>query len=230
MRKLYKYILCLLLLAGCNFPGVKPTVRLSSVTPDGRTPVPAGADTVVPRPVHASDTPIPLLIKASNTPAQTMREATLAVDATRQGTEQFISETVTPTEAQPPQVQTPVTTTQTAYPVQGAVLLQDGMCCVGGVVGSQTQVRVAFSAQSPLGPVAAMRFRTAGLCLAEADMAQAEWQPFTPAMTLPLQISAINWVGYWISVQYRDSQGNLSPVYCDDISVEGMPAPPEHTP
>jgi len=29
-----------------------------------------------------------------------------------------------------------------------------------------------------------------------------------------------------VSVQYRDALGNLSPVYCDDISLEGMPAPP----
>jgi hypothetical protein len=27
-------------------------------------------------------------------------------------------------------------------------------------------------------------------------------------------------------VQYRDASGNVSPMYCDDISVEGMPAQP----
>jgi hypothetical protein len=31
----------------------------------------------------------------------------------------------------------------------------------------------------------------------------------------------INWTGFYVSVQYRDAEGNLSPVVCDDISIEG---------
>ncbi len=34
---------------------------------------------------------------------------------------------------------------------------------------------------------------------------------------------AIHWVGYYVSVQYMDDNGNLSAVYQDDISVEGHP-------
>jgi hypothetical protein len=52
-----------------------------------------------------------------------------------------------------------------------------------------------------------------------------EWQPFVAQVDYPFR-PPINWSGFYISVQYRDELGNLSPVYCDDISVEGMPAPP----
>ena len=38
-----------------------------------------------------------------------------------------------------------------------------------------------------------------------------------------LGIEANPIVGWYIAVQYRDASGNLSPVYCDDISVEGSP-------
>ena len=37
---------------------------------------------------------------------------------------------------------------------------------------------------------------------------------------------ALNWVGFYQRVQYRDALGNLSSVYCDDISLEGNPPPP----
>jgi hypothetical protein len=33
----------------------------------------------------------------------------------------------------------------------------------------------------------------------------------------------VNWTGFYVSVQYRDADGNLSPVYDDDVSVEGQP-------
>ena len=36
----------------------------------------------------------------------------------------------------------------------------------------------------------------------------------------------INIQGWYANAQYRDDAGNISPVYCDDISVEGMPAQP----
>lgn len=46
--------------------------------------------------------------------------------------------------------------------------------------------------------------------------------PFALARTFPIEI-AINWVGHYVSVQYMDENGNVSPVYHDDISVEGHP-------
>ena len=62
-------------------------------------------------------------------------------------------------------------------------------------------------------------------CFSEAEMMDAAWERFSASVTEPFVITAINWVGHYLSVQYRDSLGNLSPVFCDDISVEGMPAP-----
>jgi hypothetical protein len=37
---------------------------------------------------------------------------------------------------------------------------------------------------------------------------------------------ALNWTGFYVCVQYQDEHGNVSPVYRDDISVEGVPRPP----
>jgi hypothetical protein len=41
------------------------------------------------------------------------------------------------------------------------------------------------------------------------------------ALYYPVEL-AVNWTRYHASVQYRDAAGNLSPVYYDDISVEGL--------
>ncbi len=69
-----------------------------------------------------------------------------------------------------------------------------------------------------------------------------QWTPFYPHQEV---VFPADWLGrrtlninasfrdaggnnvlYFVSVQYRDANGNVSPVYCDDISVEGMPPPP----
>ena len=115
-------------------------------------------------------------------------------------------------------------------PVQGAVVLQNGSCCVGGVVGQEVELQIEYLASSPAGPVTEMRTLAWGGCRDEAQMAEAPWRPFVSHEQQKLTIAAINWVGYYFSVQYRDNLGNLSPVYCDDISVEGMPPPPSSIP
>ncbi len=130
--------------------------------------------------------------------------------------------------AQPPTLTSP-SITQAVHLVQGAVLLEDGRCCIGGIAGDTIQAQAAFTATSPQGPVTEMRVRTGGFCFAEADLVDIPWEPFTPSKSYPVQV-AINWIGFFISVQYRDQAGSLSDVYCDDISVEGMPAPPSATP
>jgi hypothetical protein len=109
---------------------------------------------------------------------------------------------------------------------QGSVLLQGGLCCIGGVVGTKVNLRKDFVAPSSFGPVVEMRHMEGPFCLSDVELANAPWEPFVPSVTEPFAISAINWIGHTISVQYRDNHGNVSPVACDDISVEGMPAPP----
>jgi len=128
----------------------------------------------------------------------------------------------TPIEGQPAAVQTAIAATRTAFPLTGSVQIAGGGCCVGGTAGGTLEVQVDFSAASPFGTVAEMRVRATGTCFPESEMVDAAWEPFTSSKQYPVYV-ALNWVGFYVSVQYRDDHGNLSPVYCDDISVEGFP-------
>jgi len=119
-----------------------------------------------------------------------------------------------------------VNPTVTPYrPVEGFVILEEGRCCAGGAAGEIINVNVAFEANSPLADVTEMRVRTGGIQFNESDMDAAEWEPMGASKRLPVHIT-LNWIGYHVSVQYRDAQGNLSPVFHDDISVEGHPISP----
>jgi hypothetical protein len=128
-----------------------------------------------------------------------------------------------PLTAQPSVVQTAVAATHEAFPVRGSVEIEGGQCCVGGTEGDTIDVRVAFEASSPTAEVTEMRVSES--CPTEEEMADIPWEPFVAEQTYPVKIF-INWTGFYIGVQYRDAQGHLSPVYCDDIAVEGHPAPP----
>jgi hypothetical protein len=109
----------------------------------------------------------------------------------------------------------------------GSVVLEEGRCCVGGEAGSDVDILAVFEAASPHGQITEMRIgSTGGGCWTEAEMPQAPWEPFAPDKTLTVTGIPINWLGHYVSAQFRDDQGNVSPVFCDDISIEGMPAPP----
>jgi PKD repeat protein len=56
------------------------------------------------------------------------------------------------------------------------------------------------------------------------DLSLVAWEPYATSKIVAYKIIAINWVGFYTSVQYRDVAGNISPTYCDDISIEGSPA------
>ncbi len=60
-------------------------------------------------------------------------------------------------------------------------------------------------------------------------LAEAAWEPFAGEKYYPWKV-ATNWIGVWIYVQFRDDQGNVSPIYSDDISIEGMYASPTSMP
>jgi hypothetical protein len=135
----------------------------------------------------------------------------------------------TPIGVQPPTVQTAIAATKAAFPLVGSVEIEEGRCCVGGTAGDTIEVQVNFSAISPLGKVEEMRVRTDGRCFTEYDIVDTGWEPLVPSKTYPVHV-AINWIGFYVSVQYRDDRGNLSPVYCDDIGVEGHPPMPTITP
>jgi hypothetical protein len=120
-----------------------------------------------------------------------------------------------------------VVTPQPNGGVTGLVQLQGGSCCIGGSMGETIQVPASFRASSPFGKVSLMRAASTGSCgaMGQARLRDAAWEPYAETKNFPVSV-AINWVGFYVSVQFQDEKGNLSPVYCDDISVEGMPQLP----
>ena len=134
------------------------------------------------------------------------------------------SQPTTPTASETPTAMTsPETSTTAPVSFTGAVQIAGGSCCIGGYAGDTIQAQLSFSAASPFGRVSSMRVRSG--CLADTDLESAEWEPFTDSKMVPVFV-VINWTGFYVCVQYQDEHGNVSPVYRDDISVEGMPRPP----
>jgi hypothetical protein len=121
----------------------------------------------------------------------------------------------------PSPVLTALAATRTVQPVTGAVLIERGICCAGGKAGSKKLLNVEFTAASPTGRVTEMRVQP-GSCVKDAAQLQASWEPFQISKTYEATL-ALNWVGWTINVQYRDEGGHVSPIYCDDISLEGAP-------
>ena len=139
-------------------------------------------------------------------------------------TEIYIRSTLderTPISAQPAFVQTAVAATRAAYPVTGSLVLQNGMCCAGGKLGTKIEITADFDAASPNTAVTQMRLMHH--CGKQSEMNTMPWEPFVKQKIFPYTISAPNWIGWYLAVQYRDANGNLSPIYCDDLSIEGMP-------
>jgi hypothetical protein len=124
---------------------------------------------------------------------------------------------------------TPYPTPTPYRPVTGSVLLETGRCCAGGIAGETITVTAALEAESPVALVTEMRVR-AGTTVADEDaMAAAAWEPYVAQKDFPVEVF-VNWTGFYVNIQFRDAEGNLSPVVYDDISIEGEPAPPTPTP
>jgi hypothetical protein len=118
-----------------------------------------------------------------------------------------------------------IDSTPTPYlPVVGSVELEDGRCCAEGKIGEVTDIAVRYNALSLEGenPITDMRVRLGTRKFSMEEFTEQEWEPFVPEQTLQVETPA-NWVGYTISVQFRDSEGYLSLVYWDEIAVEGTP-------
>ena len=70
-----------------------------------------------------------------------------------------------------------------------------------------------------------MRILARGSPATLEELSDVAWERFQPSKTFLADV-ALNWLGFYVSVQYRDAQGRQSPVYSDDISIEGfIPAP-----
>jgi hypothetical protein len=106
--------------------------------------------------------------------------------------------------------------------VTGGVLIEDGQSAMGSTPGETIQATVTFTAASSAAPVSEMRV---SLGCDEGLLAAASWESFVSQKDYPVQVF-LGWVGWSVSVQYRDANGNISPMYCDDINVEGMVMPP----
>ncbi len=129
----------------------------------------------------------------------------------------------TPVGGLPPAAQTLWAQQNAAFPVTGQVTVGPGHP-VGGKAGSVVQIDVRFQATGPSGAVTEMRIKrdTIGRCLTPEEMAGADWEPFVTSRSYSYSV-AVNWTTFKLHVQYRDAQGNLSPVYCGDVAVEGSP-------
>jgi len=128
----------------------------------------------------------------------------------------------------PAQQVTPQTPEPTPYqPVTGSVVIAEQACCAGGTVGAIIRITVAFEGVSPFAEVVEMRVMAGmGGAAREADLEAIPWEPFAPEKTFPITIQIANWIGFYVSAQFRDAAGNLSPVLWDDISIEGHLPPP----
>jgi hypothetical protein len=119
------------------------------------------------------------------------------------------------------------TDTAATSPVTGSILVEGGNSVAGGVSGETIELHVQFEAKSTAGQVTEMRAKGGmlGSCMSEADMQRIVWEPFA-AEKVYMTTAFGNFQGWYANVQYRDVAGNVSPVYCDDISIEGMPPAP----
>jgi len=113
--------------------------------------------------------------------------------------------------------------------VKGSVVIENGLCCVGGDAGETIQVSATFQASSPTGTVTEMRVLSGNRPFTASDMEGATWEPFSTQKTFPVEV-ALNWSSFYVYVQYRDSNGNVSALLHDDIAVEGQPMEPTPTP
>lgn len=153
-------------------------------------------------------------VRGYETAAGTTAEATLTVVS--------VLNAATPLERLPGPVLTAAAATRTAFPVSGSVVIEGGRCCAGGTAGAQISLKVEFLAKSTAGAVTEMRAAPGSGCIKDPAQLRGEWEPFQDTKSYTTTL-ALNWVGWYINVQYRDARGNLSPVYCDDISLEGSP-------
>jgi hypothetical protein len=96
---------------------------------------------------------------------------------------------------------------------------------IRGIVGDTINVEVAFWARSPFASVNEMRVRVGGMPYSEREMAEVAWGSFVSLRQFPFEVP-LGSVDFYVSVQYRDTRGHISPVYFDYISIGGMSPTP----
>ena len=107
--------------------------------------------------------------------------------------------------------------------VTGTVLLNGGAEVTGGPVGRDLNILAEFSAESVNGEIVALRSAGSYVrCLEAEELGRFEWITYTRAQTFTTQPPIPNWIGYYVTAQFRDVVGETSAAACDDISVEGQ--------
>jgi len=134
-----------------------------------------------------------------------------------------IADERTPVALQPPALQTIIANARATFPVTGKIQVGERPI-IGGKAGSALDIKVKFEASSPRAEIKEMRVKISplGRCLTSEEMNDAPWENFLAEKIYPVRV-AINWQTFKAHAQYRDTQGNLSPVYCGEVVIEGMP-------
>ena len=124
------------------------------------------------------------------------------------------------------------TATPTSFPttVTGTVIIEGGVCCIAAIAGSTLTVTSDLTATTDYGQVVEMRIKSnyAG-CATASQMEQLPWQPFALEHTDEI-IVPINWLGFYVTVQFKNNHGGVSSPVCDTIAIEGMPSQGTATP
>ena len=129
----------------------------------------------------------------------------------------------TPIASQPPAIQTIIAQARAAFPVRGKIQVGE-QSTIGGKAGTTLNIKVKFEASSSLADVTDMRVKQSpmGRCLTPEEMSDAPWERFVAEKTYTYTMP-INWSTFKLHAQYRDAKGNLSPVFCGEVAVEGNP-------
>ena len=104
--------------------------------------------------------------------------------------------------------------------LHGSVLIEEGKCCVSAVAGEEVLIRAVFQVSDT---ASQMRVGFGLHAFDEAELSKSSWEAFSTTRTFHY-VAPINWTGFYVTAQFKDRSGSLSPIYSDDISVEGMPA------
>ena len=129
----------------------------------------------------------------------------------------------TPVASHPVAIQTIIANARAAFPVVGKLQVGERPM-IGGKAWITLDIKVKFEASSPRAEIKEMRVKISpmGRCLTPDEMNDAPWENFVAEKIYPVRV-AINWQTFKAHAQYRDAQGNLSPVYCGEVAIEGMP-------
>jgi hypothetical protein len=104
--------------------------------------------------------------------------------------------------------------------VRGTVLIEDGRCCAGGEVGEQLVLEVQLLAIGNHGKITHIRYLSGAGPFTRVDFDGVAFIPYRERITVETRVT-VNWVGFWVGVQFLDEHGNLSGIFNDDISIEG---------